>query len=57
MNNSSPINDQADAIRWLLENRRPEVTPEKALRILRLVLHDDPAAQQTLDALAQEIAA
>ena len=37
MNNSSPINDQADAIRWLLENRRPEVTPEKALRILRLV--------------------
>ena len=57
MNSSSPINDQADAIRWLLENRRPEVTPEKALRILRLVLHDDPAAQQTLDALAQEIVA
>ena len=57
MNSSSPINDQADAIRWLLENRRPEVTPEKALRILRLVLHEDLAAQQTLDALAQEIAA
>ena len=57
MNSSSPINDQADAIRWLLQNRRPEVTPEKALRTLRLALHDDPAAQQTLDTLAQEIAA
>ena len=55
MNDSSPINDQADAIRWLLENRRPEVTLENALHLLRLALHGDRAALHTLDTLAQEI--
>ena len=55
MNNSSPINDQADVIRWLLENRRPEVTLENAIHLLRLALHGDRAALHTLDTLAQEI--
>jgi hypothetical protein len=28
----TPGNDQANAIRWLLDNRRPEVSIDQALR-------------------------
>ena len=45
-------NDQANAIRWLLDNRRPEVSIEQALRTLRIALSGDQAAMKLLDELA-----
>lgn len=51
----TPSNDQADAIRWLLDNRRPEVSIEQALRTLRIALAGDRVAMKLLDELATEI--
>ena len=51
----TPSNDQASAIRWLLDNRRPEVSIEQALRTLRIALSGDQAAMKLLDELATEI--
>ena len=48
----TPSNDQANAIRWLLDNRRPEVSIEQALRTLRIALSGDQAAMKQLDELA-----
>ena len=45
-------NYQANAIRWLLDNRRPEVSIEQALRTLRIALSGDQAAMKQLDELA-----
>ncbi len=50
----TPSNDQANAIRWLLDNRRPEVSIEQALRTLRIALSGDQAATKLLDGLATE---
>ena len=48
----TPSNDQASAIRWLLDNRRPEVSIDQALRTLRIALSGDQAAMKLLDELA-----
>lgn len=45
--------DQASAIRWLLENRRSDVSFEEAIRQLHLALHGDTQAQAILHELAQ----
>ena len=50
----TPSNDQANAIRWLLDNRRPEVSIDQALRTLRIALAGDGAAIKLLDELATE---
>ena len=50
----TPSNDQASAIRWLLDNRRPEVSIEQALRILRIALSGDHQAMKLLDQIASE---
>ena len=47
-------NDQASAIRWLLDNRRPEVSIDQALRTLRIALSGDRTAMKLLDELATE---
>ena len=47
-------NDQANAIRWLLDNRRPEVSIDQALRTLRIALSDDRQAMALLDKIASE---
>lgn len=44
--------NQASAIRWLLNNRRPEVTREQAIRTLRLAFGGDAVALRILDSLA-----
>lgn len=44
--------DQAGAIGWLIDNRRPEVSREQAIRTLRRALAGDPAALRILDRLA-----
>ena len=50
----TPSNDQASAIRWLLDNRRPEVSIEPALRTLRIALSSDAGAMELLDQIATE---
>ena len=45
-------NDQANAIRWLLDNRRPEVSIDQALSTLRIALAGDRAAMKLLNELA-----
>ncbi len=46
--------DQAGAIGWLIDNRRPEVSREQAIRTLRRALSGDPAALRILDSLADQ---
>ena len=46
--------DQAGAIGWLIDNRRPEVSREQAIRTLRRALSGDPAALRILDRLADQ---
>ena len=50
----TPTNDQGNAIRWLLDNRRPEVSIEQALRTLRIALSGDRQAMKLLDQIASE---
>lgn len=50
----TPSNEQADAIRWLLNNRRPEVSIEQALRTLRIALCSDTGAMELLNQIATE---
>ena len=47
-------NDQASAIRWLLDNRRPEISIDQALRTLRIALSGDREAMTLLDQIASE---
>lgn len=47
-------NDQESSIRWLLENRRPEVSRDEALRTLRIALAGDCRAGRLLDQLADK---
>jgi hypothetical protein len=47
-------NDQANAIRWLLENRRVEINTDQALRSLRVALSGDRQAMKILDQIAAE---
>lgn len=46
--------DQAGAIGWLIDNRRPEVSREQAIRTLRRALAGDPAALRILDRLDEQ---
>ena len=50
----TPNNDQASAIRWLLDNRRPEISIDQALRTLRIALSGDREAMTLLDQIAAE---
>ncbi len=47
-------NDQADAILWLLDNRRPDVSIDQALPTLRIALSGDRQAMALLDQIASE---
>ena len=46
--------DQACAIGWLIDNRRPEISREQAIRTLRRALAGEPAASRILDRLAEQ---
>jgi len=54
INSPTSGNDQANAIRWLIENRRPEVSIEQALRTLRIALCSDAGAMELLNQIATE---
>lgn len=45
---------QGNAIRWLLENRRAEISSDQALRSLRIALSGDRQAMKILDQIAAE---
>lgn len=47
-------NDQESSIRWLLENRRPEVSRDEAFRTLRIALAGDRQAVRLLDQMDGE---
>ena len=47
-------NDQGNAIRWLLDNRRSEISIDQALRSLRVALSGDRQAVKLLDQIAAE---
>lgn len=49
-----PTREQHDAIRWILDNRRPEVSLDKALATLRFALATAPASLAVLDEVARE---
>lgn len=51
--NDIEITDQTSALRWILDNRRSDVSFEEALQRLRIALFDDTQAQSILDRLAQ----
>ena len=46
--------NQAKAIGWLIDNRRPEVSRKQAIHTLRRALSGDPAALRILDRLADQ---
>ena len=50
----TPSNDQANAIRWVLDNRRPDVSIDQALRTLRIAISGDRQAMAMLDQIASE---
>ena len=50
----TPSHDQDSAIRWLLDNRRPEVSIDQALRTMRIALGGDRTAMKLLDQIAAE---
>jgi hypothetical protein len=45
---------QAEALHWILVNRRPEVAFDTALDTLRQAMMNDPQAQNSLDVLAMQ---
>ena len=47
-------NDLANAIRWLLDNRRSEISIDQALRNLRVALSGDRQAMNFLDQIAAQ---
>lgn len=46
--------EEANAIRWLLDNRRHEVSIDQAVRTLRIALSGDREAMKLLDQIAVE---
>ena len=49
MEPTNTVNDQESSIRWLLENRPPEVSRDEGLRTLRIALAGDRHAVRLLD--------
>ena len=49
-----PASEREQALRWLIANRRPDVTIEQAVRVMCMVLPRDLATMQTLRRIAEE---
>ena len=54
METTNTGNDQESSIRWLLENRRPEVSRDEAFRTLRIALAGDRQAVRLLDQMVDK---
>ena len=51
---STQITEQEQALRWLLANRRPDVSIEQALRVMCMALPRDLVTIQVLRRIAEE---
>ncbi len=51
---TQPTREQQDAIRWIIDNRRPEISLDKALATLRFALGAAPASLAAIDAITRE---
>lgn len=51
---TQPSSEQHDAIRWILDNRRPEVSLDKALATLRFALATAPTSLAVIEEIARE---
>ncbi len=52
--NTSPITERESAIRWLVRNRRADVSLEQAIRILTFSLPRDMPTMQSLQRIQRE---
>lgn len=50
----SPANEREQALRWLLANRRPDVSIEQTLRLMCALLPRDLTTMQLLRRIAEE---
>ena len=51
---STPAAEREQALRWLLANRRPDVSIEQAVRVMCAALPRDLATMQILRRIAEE---
>ena len=54
MHSTTPIMDREAALRWLIANRRPDISLEQALRTLRAALPRDEEAARLLQRISEE---
>lgn len=50
----TPATEQEQALRWLIANRRPDVSIEQAVRVMCTALPRDLATMQLLRRIAEE---
>ena len=50
----TPATEREQALRWLLANRRPDVSIEQAVRVMCAALPRDKATMQILRRIAEE---
>jgi hypothetical protein len=51
------VTDREQALRWLIANRRPDITTEQAIRIMRAALPRDAETMRLLHRICEEEAA
>jgi hypothetical protein len=56
MHSTTPNMDREAALRWLIANRRPDISLEQALRTLRAALPRDEEAARLLQRISDEAA-
>lgn len=50
----TPATEREQALRWLIANRRPDVSLEQVVRVMSIALPRDLATMQLLRRIAQE---
>lgn len=51
---NAPVTDREQALRWLIDNRRPDIPFEQALRTLRMALPRDEETARLLQRIAEK---
>ena len=51
---ATPATEREQALRWLIANRRPDVSLEQAVRVMSIALPLDLATMQLLRRIAEE---
>jgi hypothetical protein len=50
----TPANEREQALRWLIANRRPDISIEQAVRVMCMTLPRDLTTMQSLRRIAEE---